>query len=300
MKILAAIVTYNRCDLLSRCIDYVHAQTRHADALIVINNGSTDDTLQMLINRNVNVITQENVGSAGGWHRAVQYALDGGFDAVWLMDDDGYPDITALEKLEQALMPGVACASSVVVREDCPENFVFPFPILDKAGLPAIFAKPRKLPSLTELRNHASAGTYPFVHLFNGALVAITAVKQAGNVNSDFFIFGDEVDYFFRLRAVGKVFSVLDARHFHPDVSLRPYTPVKIYYYVKNTLILNTRYFNLVWLRHCLVLVAVLVRTAQRNGLDTALSYLFGTRVSVLYAAVKRGFTGHIGKDFYA
>jgi glycosyltransferase involved in cell wall biosynthesis len=44
MKILAAIVTYNRSKLLERCIDHILGQTRKPDGLIVINNSSTDDT----------------------------------------------------------------------------------------------------------------------------------------------------------------------------------------------------------------------------------------------------------------
>jgi len=299
MKILAAIVTYNRCDLLSRCIDHVQSQTRRPNALVVINNGSTDGTLAMLSARGVDVITQKNVGSAGGWHRAIQYGLDGGFDAVWLMDDDGFPDMDALAYLEKALAPGVACASSIVVQEDRPDHFVFPFPVLDKAGFPVVFAKKRKMPTLDELRSRSIDGTYPFVHLFNGALVSMSAVQQVGNVNRDFFIFGDEVDYFFRLRSVGKVFSVLVAKHLHPDVGRRPYTPMKVYYYVKNTLILNRRYFNHVWLRHVLALAAVLVRTGDRNGVSAVLSLLAGKNSKSFYAAIVRGLQGKPGKDYH-
>jgi rhamnopyranosyl-N-acetylglucosaminyl-diphospho-decaprenol beta-1,3/1,4-galactofuranosyltransferase len=119
-----------------------------------------------------------------------------------------------------------------------------------------------------------------------------------GNVNRDFFIFGDEVDYFFRLRRAGKVFSVLDAVHFHPDVSQRPYTPAKVYYYIKNTLVLNARYFNMVWLRHGLAVAAVLARTASRNGLGAALSYVLGRKSPAFYTAIVRGLQGKVGKDF--
>ena len=42
MKILAAIVTYNRLDLLKRCIQHIDQQTRKVDDLIVINNSSSD------------------------------------------------------------------------------------------------------------------------------------------------------------------------------------------------------------------------------------------------------------------
>jgi GT2 family glycosyltransferase len=129
-------------------------------------------------------------------------------------------------------------------------------------------------------------------------LISVAAIRKVGNVERGFFIFGDEVDYFFRLRTAGKVISVLAARHYHPDVSQRPYSPAKVYYYVKNTLVLNRRYFNAVWLRHTLTLLAVLSRTARRNGLGMALSLIAGRQAPVFYGAISRGLAGQIGKDF--
>lgn len=298
MNVLVVIVTHNRCSLLARCIDHLLTQNRQPEAILVVNNASTDGTVEMLQRRNIPFVTQENVGSAGGWYRGIQHALEHGFDAVWLMDDDGFPDSGALEALTGALEAGVACASSVVVREDAPSRFVFPFPRLDARGLPVLFGRPRKMQTLAELQSVADAGHYPFAHFFNGALISIDAVRNVGNVNCDFFIFGDEVDYFFRLRNFGRVISVLDALHYHPDVSQRPYTPAKIYYYLKNTLILNARYFNAVWLRHAAAIAAVLGRTASRNGLGAALSLVAGASAPVFYTAILRGLQGRIGKDF--
>ena len=299
MKILAAIVTHNRRKLLSRCIDHVLSQTRLPDAVVVINNGSTDDTLAMLAERNIHVISQANLGSAGGWHRAISHCQEFGFDAVWLMDDDGFPASDALQRLEKVLRPGVACASSIVVQEDSPDEFVFPFPVLDRAGLPVVFARQRKLPTLSSLKSYSREGCYPFAHLFNGALVSSVAISEIGNVNPDFFIFGDEVDYFFRLRSKGDVVSVLAARQMHPDVSARPYSSVKIYYYIRNTLILNKRYFNRVWIRNVMAIAVALWRTYRRNGLGEAFSYLVGKRLPVFLRAIHDGLSGRLGRNFY-
>ena len=117
-------------------------------------------------------------------------------------------------------------------------------------------------------------------------------------MDRDFFIFGDEIDYFFRLRQAGVVLSVLKAKHYHPDVSQRPTTPARVYYYVKNTLVLNQRYFDAVWLRHALTIGAAIVRTADRNGAPEALSFVFGRNAPVLGRAILRGVQGRIGKDF--
>jgi len=298
MKTLAVIVTHNRCELLERCLDHLQSQTVPPTEILVVNNASTDGTTVMLDRKGVSYTTQPNLGSAGGWHCGIQHAINERFDSVWLMDDDGYPDARALEILQKYLTGEVVCASSVVVCQENPDRFVFPFPLLDKMGLPVLFAFPRKISSKGSLLRHAEAGVYPFAHFFNGALILVDAVERAGNVNRDYFMFGDEVDYYFRLCRVGKVISVINAFHFHPDVSQRPYTPAKVYYFVKNTFILNRQYMNRVDIRNVLAIVAVLGRTMQRNGVFSALDYIVGKYRHILSNAVKRGLKGQIGKDF--
>ena len=298
-RTLAVVVTYNRCVLLSRCLEHLQREVSLPDSILVINNGSIDETEAMLRDRGIRYVTQENVGSAGGWHLGIQCALDEGFDAVWLMDDDGFPGSGALAALKASMSPGVSCASSVVLREDRPTHFVFPFPLLNAAGQPVIFRRPRNLATLVDLRHVATDGIYPFAHLFNGALVSLAAVRRIGNVNRDYFIYGDEVDYFFRLRKAGSVISVLNAMHYHPDVSNRPFSPAKVYYYVKNSLVLNARYHNAVWVRHALLLVAILGRMGKRNGIVFVFSLLMGRYALVFYTAVFRGLKGKIGKDFH-
>lgn len=298
MKILAAIVTHNRCNLLQRCLNHVEAQTRKPEGVLVVNNASTDGTEAMLMVRGIRFISQDNVGSAGGWHRCIEVALEEDYDAVWLMDDDGYPHSQALETLVKAWLPGVACMSSVVLKEKDPKAFVFPFPVLDAEGQPVLLGYPRKLQYVQELEPLVKEGVYPFAHFFNGALINLAAVRQVGNVDRDFFMFGDEVDYFFRLRRYGPVYSNLNALHMHPDVSQRPYTPAKVYYYTKNTLVINRRYFKWPLLRHGLAVVAVLARTSKRNGITVAISYVFGKGAPAFYSAIVRGLAGKLGKDF--
>ena len=111
------------------------------------------------------------------------------------MDDDGFPASDALQRLRESTSPGVACASSIVVQEDSPDEFVFPFlclTVLDclwsslgSASCPLFILKP-----------YSREGCYPFAHLFNGVMSSV-AISEIGNVNPDFFIFGDEVDIFF-------------------------------------------------------------------------------------------------------
>jgi GT2 family glycosyltransferase len=214
------------------------------------------------------------------------------------MDDDGHPDPAALGRLEAALHDDRVCAASIVVCEDATDRFVFPFPKLNRKRLPVLLGFPRKLRLRAELEALATGGVYPFAHLFNGALIAVPAIRRIGNVEAGYFMFGDEVDFFCRLRGVGDVVSVLDALHYHPDVSARPYSPAKVYYYVKNSLIIHARYFDLAWLRNVLALGVVLARVGRRNGPMAALSYLAGSNAGAFYGAIRRGLAGRIGRDF--
>ena len=103
MKIIAVIVTYNRLPLLKKCLRAVAKQSRKPDEIIVINNGSTDDTGKWLSTQNVITYTQENKGGAGGFSAGINQAYRHRADWIWLMDDDTIPQNDSLEKLVAAL-----------------------------------------------------------------------------------------------------------------------------------------------------------------------------------------------------
>jgi len=298
VKILGATVTYNRMALLERCIEHLRGQSRPPDAILVVNNSSPDGTVAMLERLGVDYVTQPNIGSAGGWRRCVTEAVERGYDAVWLMDDDGYPARDALALLEGRMGEGVCCVSSVVLCEDDRNRFVFPFPALDRQGMPRLFSRKRKYRHLDELKKASGGEPYPFAHLFNGALIGTDTIRRLGNVDSDFFLMGDEVDFLLRMMRDGRVLTHLDAHHLHPDVGGRPLDKAKFYYYVKNSIILNRRYLNKPALRSLLALAAALGRTARRNSVGEALSYVAGNRAPILWKAVARGLRGKPGKDF--
>lgn len=298
MKILAAVVTHNRADLLKRCLIGIMDQSRQPDQIIVINNGSTDHTESILLELGITFVNQPNLGSAGGWNKAIDFALKGDFDAIWLMDDDGFPASNALQILETSLDPGISCVSSVVVKENEPNEFVFAFPWINKKGIPRILFSNRKMRNFSELIANSFMETYPFVHLFNGALISTSAIHEIGNVNINYFMYGDESDYYFRLLKAGKVMTNLEAKHFHPDVLDRKYSDLRVYYHIKNNIINYRKYYNFIFIRQIFAPLLVLNRIIKTNGLKYACSLIFGPKSRIFYKAIYRGFCLRVGKDF--
>ena len=77
MKVIAVVVTYNRLELLQRTVACLQGQTRPLDALLVVNNGSTDGTAEWLATQDdsLHVITQTNTGGSGGFHTGIREAF---------------------------------------------------------------------------------------------------------------------------------------------------------------------------------------------------------------------------------
>ena len=109
MKFGAVIVTYNRIGELRRSLKCYTHQTRPIDRLIVVDNCSTDGTVEYLqlwekrdegVTKEV-VYLPSNMGGSGGFHHGLKKMLTyEDIDWIWVADDDAYPVLDAFEKAE--------------------------------------------------------------------------------------------------------------------------------------------------------------------------------------------------------
>jgi GT2 family glycosyltransferase len=282
MKILAAIVTYNRLALLKSCVDAIQKQTVLPSQILVVNNGSSDGTKEWLDSQNTINIHQNNEGGAGGFYSAIAYAVQEKYDWIWCMDDDGIPHPEALQNLVQFASDKYSALNSVVLSNTNPERLAFGMPEIGNHGYPLLQKSIRTFSDLKKISQDQR--TVPYGAFFNGTLISIEAISRVGNVQKELFIWGDEVDMARRLWMYKPICTVLSAFHYHPEPTGK--TPLwKLYYGLRNSIYINKKLFNQKFLR---ILKSILVFfpkfLSEPNGF------------SLFVRAIRDGFTGKLGK----
>jgi glycosyltransferase involved in cell wall biosynthesis len=98
-SVSVVIPAYNRAHLLERCLDSVLGQTLAADEIIVVDDGSTDNTVSTLKSRHqeIKLIQQDNLGVSAARNTGISAARH---DWIALLDSD---DVWHENKLERQI-----------------------------------------------------------------------------------------------------------------------------------------------------------------------------------------------------
>lgn len=267
--VCAVVVTFNRKELLIKCLNSLINQSLQPEAIYIVDNNSTDKTEELLLKEkyiselpesyDTTTITQttkknviikyirlsQNIGGAGGFYEGVKAAYEDKYDWVWIMDDDAFPTKSCLECLEPyyQLEDTVALAS---LKVDLDNNILyhhrgyFNF----SHGLP-IQEHITEEDTLKEITDIDMAS-------FVGLLIKSDAIKQIGYPKKEFFIHADDLEYCIRLRTIGKIKLVNKSIIKHAEGSVkgtfkktvlgvtvdrRPYDKLWINYYMQRNLI---------------------------------------------------------------
>lgn len=224
-KVIAVVVTYNRLALLSECITALRNQTRPLDAILVINNGSTDGTEAWLQSQeDVIYHTQKNIGGAGGFSTAIQMGYQKGYEWIWCMDDDGAPKENALEHLLAAEQKELTLLNCAVIDKTDKRSFVW-----NTGGYKTI----------DEVPGNIIEG---IGHPFNGTFINRRIIERVGVPKANFFLWGDETEYYYRIvkRNNIPVATVANSIHYHPATAFslkKDWNYIadwKMYFYVRN------------------------------------------------------------------
>ena len=270
-SVAVVVVTYNRADLLERMLVGLAALERLPDAVIVVDNASTDHTPAVLAtapNPGLRVIrSEDNLGGAGGFHLGVRTAYAAGFDRIWLMDDDVVPApgcLTVLMEREEDCLMAVREDTAGRLVEKAATRFDLrnPLAIRPKKGMVETdFGSRDQMPEVVEVENVA----------FEGFMLRRSVVDAIGLPDPSYFIFYDDVDYAVRARRAGfRIWAVRDAvlvrqLDFDQQHDLGGW---KGYYMYRNLFVVHLRYGEnvLVRLKPWLITTAVVLLSPLRGG----------------------------------
>jgi len=274
-NICAVIVTYNRKKLLMECLKALLNQTYALNAILIVDNASTDGTPELLKEKEFideipkasdepielhktfknsillsifYIRLHENTGGAGGFHEGVKRGYEGGYDWLWLMDDDVMPDKYCLKNLlkvgvkEQEILivtPAKVFKEGFIGGGTIYQNLKNPFwrknihfhvPLSDNKE-EVVRDQLSKLPLIVELDDVP----------FEGPLIRRKCIDLAGLPNKDLFICRDDVDYSLRVKKYGKLVLVTNALIIR-KLPLGKLGGYKLYYFYRNFLFTDRLY----------------------------------------------------------
>ena len=253
-NVFVVVVTFNRKELLIKCLEALHRQTRPPTSIVVVDNASTDGTPGMLSasgllnNGKIELLSlPENIGGSGGFAWGIKHALDNGADWVWVMDDDALPEDHALENLLRCVSDQMNLYGSVAIANQYKLSWV-----LNRMNVAR--GMDLTIQELGDIPEPVHVAFLPFL----GMLIGRKLVERIGLPDSDFFLAADDVDYCFRARANGaNIVAVGSSRLHHPAAEVYPLhlpwrklwclklPPWKRYYDVRNRLFVARNHYGL-------------------------------------------------------
>jgi GT2 family glycosyltransferase len=200
MTVAVLIVNWNGGDLLRLCLETLDRQQRRPDRTIVVDNASTDRSLDLAeaALRGVDLIRlPANVGFARANNIAARAAA--GFDAIALLNPDAFAEPGWLDALVRAAErePAAAAFASQMRLDSAPDR-------LDGAG-DSYHVSGRAWRD----GHRALAAEWPaadvevFAPCAAAALYRREAFEEVGGFDEQFFCYFEDVDLGFRLRLRG-------------------------------------------------------------------------------------------------
>lgn len=233
--VTAILVTYNRSDVVSKAIDCVQKQKYAVTNIVIVDNASTDNTLQVLSERRnsdsrITILSRrDNGGYAAGLDAGMRWALSStNTEYFWMMDDDSFLEPETLELLLDTM-----------------DDDTF-----DMLGLTGFVMK---LGSKKAVEMDESVQPADYI-LIDSALVTREVVRQVGFPNPDFFMMCEDYEYCLRIRKAGYAIGVvrndhvdrqhLGSQRFSKDTLWRGY------YHARNHMLILRDYFSWALMLH--------------------------------------------------
>ena len=207
-----AVVLVNWCgtDHTLSCLASIGRLNGPPPYVIVVENGSPDQSLDKLRSApgiDALIESEENLGFGGGCNLGIAHAREAGCKYVWLLNNDTDPMPDALTALLDKLRhhPQTGAAGSLIFRDSACTDLV----CWGGGNVSFLSGQPRqrKTPGALNFLTAASM------------LLRLDALAAIGDFDERFFLYWEDTDLSFRLRAAGWDLKVAEASHIRHAIS---------------------------------------------------------------------------------
>lgn len=255
-KVMVLIVTFNRKNYLLNLLSSLQKQTSKIDSILIIDNYSTDNTAECLIEKGIIKEYEElkltrsmwddievlyyrnnvNSGGSGGFNIGTTLALKEENDYLWIMDDDVLPEKDCLKNL----LDNITDEFKVCIPNRTTEGFV------DEPIIALNWDDKRRPCGIkTYDKNYKNKKGVEVCDMpFEGPLMHYDVLKNVGPSDEKYFIFFDDSDYAQRCLEHTKIFFVTDAilnKQIIPKTNVADFS-WRDYYFIRNDIIFDKKY----------------------------------------------------------
>ncbi len=199
-KVFIIILNWNGLKDTLECLESVFRMDYPNFEVITVDNGSVDDSVEMIRQKYLPVIlieNKKNLGFTGGNNIGMRYAMEHGADFIWLLNNDTLVERDSLSKLVAASANSleIGLLSPVIYFNDGSRKVQFCGSYVDSRRHKLIYPADADM----EVDSRFKSGTS--VCLWGTALlIKRSLVDNIGYLNDRFYAYWEDTDY--SLRAI--------------------------------------------------------------------------------------------------
>lgn len=239
-SVLVIILNWNSAEETKAAVESVFRMDYHNLSVVIIENGSTDNSaemLQSLTNEHVElIISPENLGYTGGCNLGFDLALRKNTDYVWLLNSDALSEPRTLSSLVHVAEenPRIGLISPLIASRDHNQQLVH---VLGKFNPDLSTCESTK--DVATARRWVNESPERLILLGTALLVRTSLIRKIGGLDASLFAYWEDVDFSVRVLNAGFFNAVdFDSVVYHTEKSIRtaPHSikPYYFYYMARN------------------------------------------------------------------
>jgi len=243
-KVAVVIVNWNKINHITNLLNQLKSIKSDNFDIIVVDNGSTDNSQNIIKTKfpYVSLIEQEtNLGGTGGFNSGIKFALDKNiYDYIWLLDNDVEIHENALNELLQVIDSDnqIGIAGSRIIDIENKDYTVALGGVVKRNTIGVIpYYRNKKLVD----KSFILETDYTAIC---SALVRTSAIKDIGLMDERMFLFWDDIDWGLSFKENGyKVVAVPNSNVYHPNFTEKDRGIFTTYYYgIRNPLLVYSKH----------------------------------------------------------